>query len=261
MFRRHQVTVNHIGTAKAVTRRGFTAGSPDRTSRPAAAVRDPTSRLIPGQAPAAPRLPRAKRCVDVVLAGTALILLSPVLAGVALAVRLSSLGPVLFRQERLGLGRQPFIMLKFRTMYVGGSDAVHRTYVTRLLTDESPGTGGTAPLFKLQCDSRVTPVGRWLRRTSLDELPQLINVLRGEMSLVGPRPALAWEAQLYREDENRRFDVLPGITGLWQVSGRSRLSMRQALALDVEYVRRRTLWLDLVILVRTIPALLRHEAA
>jgi len=261
MSRRHQVTVNHISTAKAVTRRGFTAGSPDTASRPAAAVRYLTSRLIPGQAAAAPRLPTAKRCVDVVLAGTALILLSPVLAAVALAVRLSSPGPVLFRQERLGLGRQPFIMLKFRTMYAGGSDAGHPTYVTRLLTDASPSTGGTAPLFKLQCDSRVTPIGRWLRRTSLDELPQLINVLRGEMSLVGPRPALAWEAQLYREDENRRVDVLPGITGLWQVSGRSRLSMRQALALDVEYVRRRTLWLDLVILVRTIPALLRHEAA
>jgi lipopolysaccharide/colanic/teichoic acid biosynthesis glycosyltransferase len=107
----------------------------------------------------------------------------------------------------------------------------------------------------------VTPIGQWLRRTSLDELPQLINVLRGEMSLVGPRPALAWEARLYRDDERLRFDVLPGITGLWQVSGRNRLPMRQALALDVEYVRRQNLWLDLVILVRTIPALVRHEAS
>lgn len=263
MSRRQQFAEKPVTTPKVVSR-GFAAGARARASSAAVAVRARASHLFPShvalRAPGAPTLPTSKRCIDVVLAGIALVLLSPVLAAVAVAVRLSSPGPVLFRQERLGQGGQPFIMLKFRTMYVGRSDAAHRSYVTRLLTEESPATGGAAPLFKLQCDPRVTPLGQWLRRTSLDELPQLINVLVGDMSLVGPRPVLAWEVQLYRGDEHRRFDVPPGITGLWQVSGRNRLSMRQALALDVEYVRRHSLWFDLVILVRTIPALIRREA-
>jgi lipopolysaccharide/colanic/teichoic acid biosynthesis glycosyltransferase len=206
------------------------------------------------------RAPSTKRSLDLLLAGSLLVVLSPLLLALAVAVRLTSRGPAIFRQERLGLGGRPFMVLKFRTMYTDADDAVHRAYVTQLLTDEAPAAGGSSGLFKLEADPRITPLGRWLRRTSLDELPQLINVLRGEMSLVGPRPALAWEAQLYRESDRQRFDVLPGITGLWQVSGRSRLSMREALALDVEYVRRRSLWLDLVILARTIPTVLRPEA-
>jgi lipopolysaccharide/colanic/teichoic acid biosynthesis glycosyltransferase len=190
----------------------------------------------------------------------ALMVLWPLLAALVLAVRLSSPGPAVFRQERLGLGKRPFTLLKFRTMYVDRGDAPHRAYVTLLLTQEAPPRGGDRGLFKLEEDPRVTPLGRWLRRTSLDELPQLVNVLRGDMSLVGPRPALAWEAAFYRDVDHLRFQVLPGITGLWQVSGRSRLSMREGLALDVEYVRRRSLRLDLWILARTIPTLLRTEA-
>jgi lipopolysaccharide/colanic/teichoic acid biosynthesis glycosyltransferase len=204
--------------------------------------------------------PSVKRCLDVLLAATALVVLSPLMIALVVAVRLTSRGPAVFRQERLGQGARPFTLLKFRTMYAGTDDAVHRTYVTQLLTNEAPAAGGSNGLFKLEADPRITPIGRWLRRTSLDELPQLVNVLRGEMSLVGPRPALAWEAELYRESDHQRFDVLPGITGLWQVSGRSRLSMREALALDAEYVRRRSLWLDLMILARTIPTVLRPEA-
>jgi lipopolysaccharide/colanic/teichoic acid biosynthesis glycosyltransferase len=204
--------------------------------------------------------PSVKRCLDVLVAGSALAVLSPLLLALAVAVRLTSRGPAVFRQERLGQGGQPFTVLKFRTMFTDTDDAVHRAYVTRLLTDEVPVAGGSSGLYKLEADPRVTPIGRWLRRTSLDELPQLFNVLRGEMSLVGPRPALAWEAKLYRESDHQRFEVPPGITGLWQVSGRSRLSMREALALDVEYVRRRSLWLDLLILARTIPTVLRPEA-
>jgi lipopolysaccharide/colanic/teichoic acid biosynthesis glycosyltransferase len=201
-----------------------------------------------------------KRCFDVLVAATALTVLSPLMLALVVAVRLTSRGPAIFRQERLGRGARPFTLLKFRTMYVDTDDAMHRAYVTQLLTHDVPTVGGSHGLYKLEADPRVTPIGRWLRRTSLDELPQLINVLRGEMSLVGPRPALPWEAELYRESDHQRFEVLPGITGLWQVSGRSRLSMREALALDVEYVRRRSLWLDLVILVRTIPTVLRSEA-
>jgi lipopolysaccharide/colanic/teichoic acid biosynthesis glycosyltransferase len=209
--------------------------------------------------PVRPSVPATKRLLDVTLSALALVVLSPLMIAIAAAVRFTSPGPALFRQERLGLGRRPFSCLKFRTMYVNAGDAPHRQYVTRLLTEAAP-PGGATGLFKLGEDPRVTPVGSWLRRTSLDELPQLINVLRGEMSLVGPRPALSWEADLYRPEDHRRFDVLPGMTGLWQVSGRSRLSMRDALALDVEYVRRRSLVLDLWILARTVPTVLRAEA-
>jgi lipopolysaccharide/colanic/teichoic acid biosynthesis glycosyltransferase len=158
---------------------------------------------------------------------------------------------------------RPFTMLKLRSMYVGNDDRAHRAYVTGMLAaeeadDDAARSGG---LFKLVGDRRITPVGAWLRRTSLDELPQLINVLRGEMSLVGPRPMLAWEAELLAESYRPRFTVKPGMTGLWQVSGRSRLSMRAALELDVEYVRRCGVFVDLSILAQTMPALFRGGAS
>jgi lipopolysaccharide/colanic/teichoic acid biosynthesis glycosyltransferase len=201
-----------------------------------------------------------KRLLDLSLAAAALLVLSPVLAVIWLAVRLTSPGPAVFRQERLGRGQRPFTMYKFRTMCTGNSDAIHRDYVGRLLAEGAPPTGGEQGFYKLESDPRVTRLGAWLRRTSLDELPQLVNVVRGDMSLVGPRPVLAWEAELFNESVRVRFQVPQGLTGLWQVSGRSRLSMRQALDLDVEYVRRQSLGLDLAILARTIPAQLRRGA-
>jgi lipopolysaccharide/colanic/teichoic acid biosynthesis glycosyltransferase len=174
-------------------------------------------------------------------------------------VRWTSSGPALFRQVRVGRDMQPFTMLKFRSMYTGNDDAKHRAYVTSMLSGEdTPAANGA--LFKLIGDPRITPLGAWLRRTSLDELPQLINVLRGDMSLVGPRPMLPWEAELLEEPYLPRFTVKPGITGLWQVSGRSRLSMRAALQLDVEYVRRHNVAVDLSLLARTLPALFRGGA-
>lgn len=203
----------------------------------------------------------AKRGLDVVLAALALAVLSPVLLVVAAAVRLSSPGPAIFRQERLGRYGRTFVLLKFRTMRAGSDDAPHRAYVTGLLTEPVPSATGRRGLYKLVDDPRVTGIGSLLRRTGLDELPQLINVLRGEMSLVGPRPVLAWEAELFDAPERTRFLVRPGITGLWQVSGRSRLSMRRALELDAEYVRRQRLSLDLWILWRTLPTLLGREAS
>ena len=136
-------------------------------------------------------------------------------------------------------------MLKLRSMHVENDDRMHRAYVTGLLSADEETTAPNGMLFKLVGDPRITPLGRWLRKTSLDELPQLINVLRGDMSLVGPRPMLPWEAELLAEPYQPRFMVKPGITGLWQVSGRSRLSMRIALELDVEYVQRRSIVLDL----------------
>lgn len=202
----------------------------------------------------------AKRVLDVVGAVTGILLLAPLLLAVWLWVRLDSRGPALFRQERLGRDARPFTIYKFRTMRTDADDQVHRAYVTQLLTADAPEAGGSDGLFKLERDPRVTRAGSFLRRTSLDELPQLFNVLLGDMSLVGPRPALAWEAALYEPQYWQRFDVLPGLTGLWQVSGRSRLTMRQALDLDLDYVRRCSLALDLGILARTVPSLLRSQA-
>src|SRR5215469_10099328 len=203
----------------------------------------------------------AMRAVDIAVSLFGLILLGLPLVFLMLLVRLTSSGPALFRQDRLGRRRRSFKLLKLRTMYVDNDDRIHREYVTGLLTSDQPVTGGQRGLFKLECDPRVTPVGRWLRKTSLDELPQLLNVLKGEMSLVGPRPVLAWEAEWFSAAHQERFTVKPGITGLWQVSGRSRIPMQEALDLDTEYVRRRSLLLDLRILLLTLPALFRGGAA
>jgi lipopolysaccharide/colanic/teichoic acid biosynthesis glycosyltransferase len=208
----------------------------------------------PGQA-------AAKRTLDVVLSTAGVIVLAPLFGVLCCLVRWTSTGPALFRQERLGRGKRPFTVLKFRTMYTDNDDRIHREYVANLLVRDRPDTGGDRGLYKLENDPRITPVGAWLRRTSLDELPQLFNVLRGEMSLVGPRPVLAWEAEMFRERDQQRFDVKPGITGLWQVSGRSKLSYREALELDVEYVRRCCLRLDLMILAGTFSAVFRDNAA
>jgi lipopolysaccharide/colanic/teichoic acid biosynthesis glycosyltransferase len=201
-----------------------------------------------------------KRALDLTLATLGLIVVSPLLAAIWLAVRLTSPGPAIFRQERLGLDKQPFTMYKFRSMATGNSDAIHREYVSRMLVADE-GSEKVGGLYKLTADPRVTRIGAWLRKTSLDELPQLFNIVKGEMSLVGPRPVLAWEAELFKPEAMARFDTRPGLTGLWQVSGRNLLTMPQALALDVEYVRRQSLWLDLSILARTLPAQLRRGAA
>jgi lipopolysaccharide/colanic/teichoic acid biosynthesis glycosyltransferase len=198
--------------------------------------------------------------LDIVLSLALIIVVAPLLLLLCLVVRSTSAAPALFRQERLGRNKQPFTMLKLRTMYIDNDDWIHRDYVTRLLSADQTAPAGDSGLFKLAADPRITPLGAWLRRTSLDELPQLFNVLHGEMSLVGPRPVLPWEAQLFEEAHQQRFAVKPGITGLWQVNGRSRLSMRKALELDIEYVIRRSFTLDLAILLRTVPAVFRGGA-
>ena len=203
----------------------------------------------------------AKRALDIALASVLIVIAAPLLLLLWCPVRLTSAGPAFFRQERLGRDMKPFTMLKLRSMYAGTDDQTHRAYVTGLLTAEREAPERDGALFKLADDPRVTPLGGWLRRTSLDELPQLINVLRGEMSLVGPRPMLPWEAELLAEPYRPRFTVKPGMTGLWQVRGRSRLSMRTALELDVEYARRRSVALDLIILAQTVPALFRGGAS
>jgi lipopolysaccharide/colanic/teichoic acid biosynthesis glycosyltransferase len=175
-----------------------------------------------------------------------------------MAIRLGSPGPAFYRQQRIGRGGQPFTMYKFRTMRVGGSDAQHRELIARELRGEDTSVNGS---WKIDCDPRVTRVGSFLRRTSIDELPQLINVLRGQMSLVGPRPCLDWEAEMFPARFAERFDVRPGLTGLWQVSGRSTMGTLEMLELDLAYVRSWGFWSDLRILLRTVPALLRGQGA
>ena len=203
----------------------------------------------------------AKRLLDLIGSLAAVVVLAPFLVLVWCLVRSTSAGPALYRQERLGRRKRPFTLLKFRTMYVNNNDQAHRQYVTSLLSDRQTPPGGQRRLYKLENDPRITAAGTWLRRLSLDELPQLFNVIKGEMSLVGPRPVLAWEAEMFREQDHRRFEVKPGITGLWQVSGRSKLSYQEQLELDVEYVRRLSFGLDLAILAGTIPALFRDGSA
>jgi lipopolysaccharide/colanic/teichoic acid biosynthesis glycosyltransferase len=199
-----------------------------------------------------------RRIIDLALAGIALVVLAVPMLVIALCIRATSPGPALFRQERIGYGRKPFPLYKFRTMRVDGDDRALRDLLARELRGESTIVEGSS---KLHDDPRITPIGRWLRRTSLDELPQLFNVVQGHMSLVGPRPCLSWEAELFPADYHARFSVLPGITGLWQVSGRSTLGTLDMLRLDVKYVQERTLRRDLVILALTIPALLRGGGA
>jgi lipopolysaccharide/colanic/teichoic acid biosynthesis glycosyltransferase len=202
--------------------------------------------------------PVARRAVDLAVVGIALLMLVIPMLLIAMAIRLGTPGPALYRQQRLGRGGRPFTMYKFRTMRVGGSDAQHRELIARELRGEDTSVGGS---WKIDSDPRVTRVGSLLRRTSIDELPQLINVLRGQMSLVGPRPCLDWEAEMFPAKFAERFDVPPGLTGLWQVSGRSTMGTLEMLELDLAYVRSWSFWTDLGILLRTVPTLLRGNGA
>jgi lipopolysaccharide/colanic/teichoic acid biosynthesis glycosyltransferase len=195
-------------------------------------------------------IPWSKRIVDLMVAISAFGVAAPIMVVAAILVRLTSPGPALYRQTRIGQGEQPFTMFKLRTMYVGSDDSAYREFNTQeILGNADPGTSDG--IFKLEHDPRITRVGRFLRRLSIDELPQLWNVIRGEMSLVGPRPLLPWEVELFTSEQRRRHDCAPGITGLWQVSGRSRLSTPEMLALDIAYVERQSLLFDLWILLRT----------
>jgi lipopolysaccharide/colanic/teichoic acid biosynthesis glycosyltransferase len=194
-----------------------------------------------------------KRSLDLILAFTGMVLAMPVLLGIYLWIRLTSPGPGLFRQVRLGAGRHEFVMYKFRTMRTDADPRVHQEYVRAMAAGEVEKVDG---LYKLHQDPRITKPGRFLRKTSLDELPQLINVLRGEMSLVGPRPVLPFEGELFPDWAADRFEVKPGLTGLWQVNGRNSLTMEEGLRWDLEYVTTRSVRLDLLIIFKTIPALL-----
>jgi lipopolysaccharide/colanic/teichoic acid biosynthesis glycosyltransferase len=201
-----------------------------------------------------------KRTFDVVCASLILIVAMPVIALAALAILVDDGRPIFFRQQRIGaLGRR-FEMLKLRTMNTRAADVVHREYVQSWISNsQSADTDGNGKVFKLANDPRVTAVGRILRRFSIDEFPQLLNVVRGDMSLIGPRPALPYELELYQDWHRRRLEGLPGITGLWQVSGRNQVSFDEMVKLDVQYLEDWSLTTDIGILFRTIPVLLRGE--
>ena len=205
-----------------------------------------------------PATSAVRRMIDVSIAGSALLLLVPVIVVAAIAVRATSPGPVLFRQRRLGRDMRPFTVLKFRTMRADADSAVHREYVRQLIGTQ-PQDERREGLYKLAVDDRITSVGRFLRSWSLDEVPQLWNVLRGEMSLVGPRPVIEYEVEQYPDWYLRRFAVKPGLTGLWQVSGRNQLTYEDMVRYDIEYAERRSLWLDLRILARTALVVLRRQ--
>ena len=200
-------------------------------------------------------VPSWKRVLDPLIIVMALPVILPVLLLIALYIKLTSRGPVLFRQERIGYYGQPFVIFKFRTMHVNAPTMAHEQYLKQLMSSSQP-------MIKMDSngDSRLIRGGGLLRAMGLDELPQLINVLRGEMSLVGPRPCTAYEYEQYSPWHSRRLETLPGLTGLWQVSGKNKLTFEQMVALDIHYAERSSVWLDLQIMLRTFPVLFSQLA-
>lgn len=213
------------------------------------------------------KVPRAiKRAGDVLGSAMVLLLLAPVLLIVALAVKLTSPGPILYRQKRIGQYGVPFTCLKFRSMSTGNDPRIHMDYVKSFIggnaSGDHSGANGNGKVYKITKDPRLTSVGRLLRKTSLDEFPQFLNVLRGDMSMVGPRPPVPYELEAYDIWHRRRLlEVKPGITGLWQVNGRSRLPFDEMVRLDLRYATTWSLWLDFKILVRTPQAVFSGEGA
>jgi exopolysaccharide biosynthesis polyprenyl glycosylphosphotransferase len=205
-----------------------------------------------------------KRLSDIVISIAAILLLAPVWILVPLLIKLGSRGPVLFRQERVGMDGRVFLCLKFRTMYADADDSIHREAYKKNIAGGADANAGddNKPVFgKVRNDPRVTKIGRVLRRSSLDELPQLFNVLLGDMSIVGPRPPIPYEVVEYDIWHRKRLDMKPGITGLWQVSGRNRLSFEEMVRIDVFYIENWSLWLDVKIIMLTLPAIFRGDGA
>jgi lipopolysaccharide/colanic/teichoic acid biosynthesis glycosyltransferase len=213
-----------------------------------------------------------KRLMDLALVIPALVLLSPLLLVIAVLIKVDSTGPVLFVQERVGSRRRTedgktlweirnFQFYKFRSMFHDADQSVHRAYIQAFVTGNVQPSEVSGAEFKLTADPRVTRVGKFLRRASLDELPQLINVLKGEMSLVGPRPVPVYEAAAYLPHHYQRLAALPGLTGFWQVKGRGRVTFEEMIQLDLEYIQNRSCWLDLKLILLTIPAILSAQGA
>ena len=204
-----------------------------------------------------------KRIVDIIGAAFGIVIFSPFFLMIAILVKVTSRGPVFFGQERIGKDGKPFQMLKFRSMYTDNDDSLHREFVTRLIRGEIREESGEPgeKIYKIRNDPRVTPIGRIIRKTSLDELPQFFNVLKGDMSLVGPRPALSYEVAQYDLWHCRRVSAKPGITGLWQVEGRSLTTFDGMVRMDIRYIERWSILLDLLIIIKTPFSLLSAKGA
>jgi lipopolysaccharide/colanic/teichoic acid biosynthesis glycosyltransferase len=207
----------------------------------------------------------ARRCLDLVAALTLIVLLLPLMIGIAAAVRLDSRGPAMFRQRRVGYREQEFTVFKFRSMRLDADEERHRQYVSAMIAADPADAGaddgneGGESLYKLAVDDRITPVGRRIRSWSVDELPQLFNVVLGDMSLVGPRPAIPYEVESYPAWYSKRFAVKPGLTGLWQVSGRNQRTYEEMVSLDIDYAENRSFLGDLAILAKTPRAVLGRK--
>lgn len=200
---------------------------------------------------------RVKRLLDVIFSLLILVPLCFVIVAVAILIRLDSEGPVFYRQKRVGLNGALFTLYKFRTMSLYNDDSLHRDAANRFISGQKLSEDAARGIsYKLTEDPRVTRIGRFLRRTSIDELPQFFNVLRGEMSLVGPRPPLPYEVEMYSPYDRLRLTGKPGLTGIWQVYGRSRVSFQSMVEMDIEYLRQQSLWEDLKLIVLTVPVML-----
>lgn len=216
---------------------------------------------LPSQSQALRAALALKRLIDVTLSALLLCLLGPLLLSLALLIKLTSKGPAIFTQLRIGQGGRPFRFCKFRSMYADNDATIHKTYVANFIS-HARSASDAKQIYKITDDPRVTPIGRFLRKTSLDELPQLWNVLCGHMSLVGPRPPLPYELECYAPWHHRRIlEAKPGITGLWQVTGRSRTTFNEMVRLDLKYVQQWSIWLDVLILLRTPKAVLMGQGA
>lgn len=195
----------------------------------------------------------AKRTLDIVASSLGLLVASPVLAAVAVAIIVESGGPILFRQQRLGVGGRPFTVYKFRSMFSAADQGSHEAHVRDLIRgDGVEAESAEAVWVPIAADPRVTRLGAFLRRSHLDELPQLINIVRGDMSLVGPRPPIPYEVEVYEERHLRRLSVMPGLTGLWQATAWGKVSFDEGVALDLAYIDRRSFWFDLGLILRTL---------
>lgn len=197
-----------------------------------------------------------KRVIDIIVSLLLLLILLPFFLIISIIIKIDSSGPVFFLQERVGKNGKKFKMLKFRTMYKDNDERVHKEYVTKLIKEGKKDESG---IYKIKDDPRITKIGKFLRAFSFDEFPQLINVLKGEMSLVGPRPPIEYEVENYDQWHKRRLSVKPGMTGMWQVSGRNRVGFEDMVLLDIYYVENFNIWLDIIILLKTIPAIVKRE--
>jgi len=202
-----------------------------------------------------------KRVLDVLVSAACLVLFSPLMLALAIGIRIASPGPILYRQQRIGKGGKPFAMLKFRSMQIGNNPDLHREYVQKLIKENiHPQALGKSSL-KIVGDPRITGMGKYLRKFSLDELPQFLNVLRGEMSIVGPRPSLPYEYEIYEEWHKQRLFVLPGITGYWQVMAHNTVTFDAMVRIDLSYMKSMNFWLDLKIMLLTPVEMIRGKGA